>query len=453
MRDLIETGFRRRKIVFVTIPAVLSLVLLITLVSGKLYQSEMKILVQNARGNVVISADKSTASPASDVTEEQINSELEILHSRDVLDLVADPAWNAKPVTERTLEEINQHDKLLTKLEKRLVAESGRKSNVITVTFQGRPPQESQHTLTRLEPAFLNQERHLERPAGASDFFVQESDRYRQAWNEATQRFVDFQQAHQLVSLPDQEVSIQKDIVLLQAQLREMDTSLRELNGRLAATTRRLGDTPQRQVTETKTVPNQQSVQQLNTLAVTLENKRTTLLTQFKPDDRLVQEVEQQIRQTRAALEEANRTTAQEQTTDVNPAWQQLRTKSVQDDVTRQALVGQRAGVIQQLATLQGQLSNMQGLTGQFNLLKSKADELKENYQLYSQKREQAQIEDAMDARQLLNVTVAERDVHRRRRPSLKLGYRPRIDGKLNGELRVDAAFQLGVDGLVAPRP
>jgi hypothetical protein len=44
----------------------------------------------------------------------------------------------------------------------------------------------------------------------------------------------------------------------------------------------------------------------------------------------------------------------------------------------------------------------------QFNNLRARADELKGNYELYVQKRDQAQIEDAMDEQQLMNVGVAQ---------------------------------------------
>jgi uncharacterized protein involved in exopolysaccharide biosynthesis len=407
-RDLIETMFRRKAIVFITVPLVLLAVLLWTLFTGKLYQSEMKLLVQNARGNVVISTEKTSASVSGDVTEEQINSELEVLRSHDVLDIVADPEWDQKPPSQRTPEEIAAHDKRLARFDSHLTTDTGRKSNVITISYLGKTPLESQDTLRRLAFAFLNKERRLERPAGASDFFVQEAERYRQAWNVAAQALVDFQQEHQLVALPDQEASLEKDITALETENRTMDTSLSELNGRLHSSSASLLHIPPRQTTERKIVPNQQSIQELNTLVVTLENKRTALLTQFKPTDRLVQEVDQQLQQTRIALVQASQTTATEETSDVNPAWQQLLTRSYQDQIARDALRQQHGAVAQQLKQMKEQLSKTQALTVQFDLLKSKADNLKENYQLYVQKRDQAQIEDAMDARQLLNVTIAE---------------------------------------------
>ena len=55
-------------------------------------------------------------------------------------------------------------------------------------------------------------------------------------------------------------------------------------------------------MTQSKQLPNQYSAERLNTMMVELQNKRTQLLTKFRPDDRLVKEVDEQIRTTREAL-------------------------------------------------------------------------------------------------------------------------------------------------------
>jgi len=60
------------------------------------------------------------------------------------------------------------------------------------------------------------------------------------------------------------------------------------------------------------------------------------------------------------------------------------------------------------VADLKQQLASLETVTAQFNNLQSHSDELKQNYELYAQKRDQAQIEDAMDEHKLLNVAVAQ---------------------------------------------
>jgi uncharacterized protein involved in exopolysaccharide biosynthesis len=146
----------------------------------------------------------------------------------------------------------------------------------------------------------------------------------------------------------------------------------------------------------------------MNTLLADLENKRTGLLTKFTPNDRLVQEVDQQIANTKAALANAKQMTSQEHSSDVNPVWQQVTGSIVQNQSERQALKAQRNQIAQQVKQLQDNLSNVESTTVTFTTLRQKVTQLENNYQTYSQKRDEAQIADAMDENRLLNVAVAQ---------------------------------------------
>lgn len=408
-RDIVDVLFRHRRLILTVMPAAFLLTLAFVFLTARKYQSEMKILVQNTRSNVILTADKTNASTTvADVTEQQINSQIEILRSRDVLDPVAEAGWDSRKAAFATPEAVKKHDKLVTALEKGLAADPVRKSNVITVSFVGKSPREAQATLQKVSAAFLTEQQQLLRPTGASDFFNAEAERYRHEWDEASKAFVAFQQQNQFVSLTDQEEALAKQVSGAQDALRALDVNMAELEGRIRGSKQSLADAQERQVTSIKTVPNQQSVQELSTLLVTLRNKRTTLLTQFKPTDRLVAEIEQQIAQTQSALTAAQNGSSQERTTDVNPTWQQIRAANYTNSINREAMSSQRAGLQRELAGLQTKLANTEALTVQYNLLKTRADNLRENYQLYVQKMEQATIEDAMDERKLSNVSIAQ---------------------------------------------
>ena len=60
------------------------------------------------------------------------------------------------------------------------------------------------------------------------------------------------------------------------------------------------------------------------------------------------------------------------------------------------------------ISGLRRQLSRLQSLDVPFNALEEKADQARSNFELFSEKRDQAQIEDAMDERKLVNIAVAE---------------------------------------------
>ena len=408
-KGVLEAFFRQKKLFFWTIALILLATALVTILTRRQYVSEMKFLVQNARENVVVTAERTTPSNVvGDVTETQVNSELEILHSHDVIDPVADPAWANTPEDHRSAAATRQHEKRIEEFEKRLGAEPARRTNIINVTLTADSPQEARADLERLSAAYLAEHRRLQRPTGATEFFASEAEKNRKAWDEANQKLVDFQQQNQVLSLGDRNTSLNAEITKDENELRISDATLKELDARIAESDRQLAQIPGRQVTVEKAIPNQESVQHLNTLIVELENRRTALLTNYKASDRTVVELDKQIATTKAALNDATVTSAHEKTTDVDPAWQQVHTAAVQTHISRKATAEHRASIAAQLAALRGQLSGSQDKTVEFSNLESRANEMKENYQLYAQKRDQAQIEDAMDEHKLMNVAVAE---------------------------------------------
>ena len=256
---------------------------------------------------------------------------------------------------------------------------------------------------------YLAEHRRLQRPAGASKFFLTETERIRQEWNDANRQLAEFQQQHQLLSLPDRESAIDDQIVEGEHDLLASEINLRELDARLAESSRQLQQMPARQNTEDKVIPNPQSIEHLNSLLVDLENNRTALLTKYQPTDRLVVQLDEQIATTKSALENASRmTTHGERSTDVDPAWQQVHTNYVETLITKRATEEHRTKVAAQLTGLRDELASLRKLTVDFNNLQARADELKDNYQLYAEKRDQAQVEDAMDQQNLINVAVAQ---------------------------------------------
>jgi|HubBroStandDraft_6_1064221.scaffolds.fasta_scaffold11087_4 uncharacterized protein involved in exopolysaccharide biosynthesis len=408
-RAIVEGLFRQRQLFFWTASVILVATLVATFLKHKQYVSEMKFLVLNTRGNVVITPGRTnSANVASDVSETQVNSELEILHSHDVLDAVADPEWSRVPQIQRTPATIRQHEKLISAFEQRFGTEIVRKTNIINVSVIADAPEKARADLEHLSLAYLAEHRRLQRPSGESDFFKSEAERIRKDWDQASQKLVEFQQQHQIVSLPDRERDLNTQVTEHERDLLATDASLRELDARLAASAARLHYLPMRQTTVETVVPNQQSAQVLNTLLVELENKRTALLTNFKSNDRFVAELDQQIATTKAALSEANVATSRAKSTDVDPAWQSLHNSYVQTEINRRQTAVHRASAAAELTALRQDLGHAQELTVQFNNLEAQATQAKQNYELYSQKRDEAQIEDAMDEQKLINVAVAQ---------------------------------------------
>jgi uncharacterized protein involved in exopolysaccharide biosynthesis len=402
-RDLVT---RHHKLFIYTVLTTFALIMGAALVMKKQYRSDMKYLVQNARSIPVLSSDRSSSSIVNGVTEEQLNSELEILQSEDVLSAVADPDWRPEDAKNRTPDEVRKHSLKIKALSEHLTVDPIAKEDVMSVSYIADSPKEAFGVLSTLSTAYLARHERLRRPAGASTFFVEQASLYEGAWKTAVQNLVDFQQLHRLISVPVAEESLQRSIAADEEVLRGTRLKLSESDASLRVGEGLISGVPPRQQTQQRKVPNEQLLQQLKSSLVGLNNRRLELLNRYKPTDRLVTELDQEIVETTNAIETENKSQNVEETTDVNPSWQQLKTTLLQERLNHYALQAERAGLEQQLDQLRAQLVEAQGLEVTYGQLRSRADEAQSNYKTFVEKRDLARAEDAMDANKILNVTV-----------------------------------------------
>lgn len=409
LRPIVAAGFRFHRLWFLVVLGVVAVTALYILLMPRRYRSEMDILVQNKRGDEQITPSRINGEiTVNGVTEEQINSEIQILSSPGLAREVLVPGWNSQTEASMTPEQLRALDKAVTKFEKHLTVTMVRKSNVIEVAYIASDPHTATDTLNRLLSAFLKKQQEIAQPPGTAKFFADQAANYKQQLDQAQQQLAEYQQQNKIVTLSDSEENLDREINDAKTDLRATDAQISALSQQLSSQTRHLQSIPSRQMTEVRTIPNEYSVEQLNTMLAQLENQRTSLMTKFTSNDRLVQEVDKQISDTRKALANAESMKSQEHDTDVNPIWQTVTGSIIQNETEREALKAKHNALTQQVGALQGQLSGVEGSTVSFETLRQKVADLQNNYQLYTQKRDEAEIADGMNASRLLNVAVAQ---------------------------------------------
>jgi uncharacterized protein involved in exopolysaccharide biosynthesis len=93
LRDVIAPLFRHRRLVLCSFLAIFLGSIVAALLLPKQYQAEMKILVKRERVDPAVSSNKATVFEThSEVTEEQVQSEVELVRSRDLLENVVTTA-------------------------------------------------------------------------------------------------------------------------------------------------------------------------------------------------------------------------------------------------------------------------------------------------------------------------------------------------------------------------
>src|SRR2546421_1654206 len=415
LRDGAGAIFRRRALILFTFLAVVTGTIVVTLLLPNRYDSRMKILVKNQRVDVAITAEATTGLNAptvdNEVSENQINSEIELLTSKDLLMQVVNETGLAKNETDlfgRSGPEAVRVERAVNRLAKDLSITPVRKANIITVSYSSNSPQLSAVVLKKLGDLYLQKHLKLNHPAGASDFFKDKANEYETQLKQSEQQLTDFQQSNNLVVL-----SQQKDLTLqktaeAKAKMLDADAALSEATNRIDRVEQQLAAIPKRIVTQSRQLPNQYSAERLNTMIVELQNKRTQLLTKFRPDDRLVREVDEQIRTTREALGHAEQKTSVEEATDLNPLRQTLETELSRARLDQAGAKARRDTLAGQLQQYDASLKKLESNTARHDDLQREKKEAEDNYQLYAKKREEARMADELDRQKITNVSIAE---------------------------------------------
>lgn len=378
--------------------------------SHKKYESDMSVVVQNARRPEVLTAGPTAATQAfvTQVTEDQVYSQVEILGSNNVLDEVADPGWDSVPVTSHTRAQQLAHQDKVYAIRKHLDIEPVRKSDVIDVSYRANDPKVATDTLKRVLTAFLAREQVVSEPMGASKFFNQEAEDYQKRWAAAQKELADYQQAHQIVSISDQETQLQTALQETQVLQRAADADLVANAQRLRVENAEHAKTPPRQRTTETVVPAAGSVDQVNTLLAQLDLRRAQLLTEYRPTDPIVQQVDQQIREAKQELANSQALASTQRSTAVNPTWQMQDEAILQDKASLRAVEARKSAIDAQVKSLEQQLKTTESETVTYTSLQQKVAELQADYQLYLQKRDAATISEAMNEQGMVNIGVAQ---------------------------------------------
>jgi uncharacterized protein involved in exopolysaccharide biosynthesis len=416
MRELAILLFRQRK-VFIGVAGVVLVLAVVYAFAGAAYRAHVRVLVRRGRADPPVTAQPNAPLDFSrvEVTEEELNSEVELLKDDDVLrhvveanDLAAHDwlRW-LRPHEERAA----RVERAAKKLAGRLTVEPIKKTNLIAVSYDAPDPQLAARVLQSLAGLYLEKHMEVHRPGGQLRFFNQQTTESRRQLEEAKSRLVDFSRGHGVVMaaqqrdlvlhrLDDEEASYQQ----VQSEMSEVEHRVQQLNAQLA----RL---PERRTTQVRSADNPELLRALKATLLDLELKKTRLLTKFEPNHRLVQEVEQQIVQAKAAVEAERLTPLHDETTDQDANYEWARAELQKAQVQMQGLRAREAATSAHLAADRDLARRLGEDAIVQDDLASSEKAAQENYLLYVRKREEARMGDALDEGGIVNVAIAEQPV------------------------------------------
>ncbi len=416
MRELAMVLFRRRR-VFVCVSGMVLAAAVFYAFAGTKYQSNMKVLLRRGRADAPVSSQESAPLDLTRlaITQEELNSEVELLRDDEVLRQVVEESgvgardwFHFLRLNEGRAERV---ERAARRLAQKLKVEPVKKTNLIAVSYAADDPQQAAKVLRSVANAYLQKHTLVHRPSGEVPFFEQQTGESRRQLEEAKQKLLQFTSRHGVVAAAQE-----RDLAL--QKLSEMDASHRQTRIELAETQERvkelraqLGTLPERTTTQVRTADNPELLKALKSSLLDLQLKRTQLLMKFEPSHRLVKEVDQEIAQAQTAIVAESLTPVRDETTDKNANYEWAKSELQRADVQLKALKAREAATAVQESAYRAITRQLgEDAITQDDLLSSeKASQ--ENHLLYVKKQEEARMADALDERGIVDVAIAEQPV------------------------------------------
>src|SRR5258708_10688703 len=194
LRDLVVICFRHKWIMTLSFCGILLGAILSALFLPSKYQADTKLLVKRERADAVITPGEAAPVMFRDtVSEEELNSEVELIRSDDVLREVVTTCGLDR--RKSLLSFIGLRDsaedrtaKAVAKLKAELVVDPIKKTNVIDVMYSNQDPKLAANVLATLNKAYIRKHVAVERPAGQDEVFQRGAEQDKKTVEEAEDR-------------------------------------------------------------------------------------------------------------------------------------------------------------------------------------------------------------------------------------------------------------------------
>ena len=397
--------------------------MILTLLTPPTYESSIKVLVARERVDPRISPGAASGDlPRPEIGEEEFNSELEIIRSREVIEAVVKelslgkepekPKGRLEPVRQLyrkllQLRDTTTLERAVSQVGANLEAVSVRKSRIIIVTYRDHDPDRAAAVLNTLYQKYAEHHLSLHGTMQAANVFQQEASGFREKLDRATDALKQFDTKNGLV-----EANTQKDILLRQYyEMENLGNAAQierfELEQRLTSLKAQLIAQPEK--IETGTVTRYvNALDKMKEEVLTMELQRTQLLQKYKAGARFVRELEQRITQAKTALEREEKNPPQEHSVALNEIHRRL-----QNDVlsTESSLATARERE-KRMAALETQYKARLLELDRNTFAKAELERTRtineEAYLLYQKKAQEAEITKSLNQQKVVNVNLAE---------------------------------------------
>ncbi|HEX3660341.1 MAG TPA: Wzz/FepE/Etk N-terminal domain-containing protein [Acidobacteriaceae bacterium] len=414
---LITPLFRHRRALLLSFATLFALGVTFVLLRGDTYESHVSILVSRERMDPLVSTESTNQLTGNTppLTDEEVNSEAELLKSRDVLEEVVlanglqhrSPGFSLGKLLHPHETDQDRTARAVRGLASGLHVETPTKTNLIEVSYRSSNPQRAYDVLRSLADFYLEKHAAVHRPQGSTDFFTRQTLLYKNALEASEGRLRELGEKSNIADPDEERSNLALQLANSIGELHAAEQAAAADEQRIRSDRQQLNVTPERMATKEDSNASDVLLQQLGETELAAENHRTQLLLKYDPSYPLVKETDQELSEIRQAITTARGTRYVNQETDRDPTFEMLREDMAKSLVDLAAQNASRDATRQSISDMQHQMVQLTSQSLQIADLQRDARANEQNYLLYLSKREQERASDALDRSRIENIAIA----------------------------------------------
>ncbi len=384
---------------------------LLSVVQPRVFRSHMKLLVRTGREETVMASGQQTADASlRHVSEEDVNSEMELLRSHDLLEAVVRDC-DLAPHLDGPDRQQRATELAVQKLYRNLEISAVRKTNVIDIAYYADSAAVAGSVLRDLNAKYLSLSIAAHGAPDSTRFFTDELEGSRRRMLLAQQQATDFRLASKIFDPAQQRTGLVGQLSSIRERLQDTIAQVTEQMSRRHALQSQSTGLPNRIATQEQTSVNKPLIENLEARLNDLKTNRILLSAKYKKDDALITTVDQQILNTTQQLNQISTPRVTDQTSDLNPLQQSIIAELSTNAVLIQALVTRENALRSEQATVLASLNDLDQKAVSLANLERTQSEAQNSYTLFDQRLEESRIATQMDQQKIANVAVVENPV------------------------------------------
>ena len=449
LRDFYYILFRHKWKVILFFLAVVATVTVGTLLSTEIFKAEAKLMVRIGRENVSLDPTATTGQVISigQSRDSEINSELEILKSRELAGKVVDalgpksfleepdenildPGASTGPPQERFKElrrifggvggklqefliaadivtPLSDRERALIGLTKNLEIETQKNSNILFLSYEAPSAQFAQTVLAKLIDFYNDKHLVIHRTVGSYEFFNRQADQLRGQVAGVEEELKKLKSKTGVSSLEEQKKILMTRIGALQTEGESNQAALAISKVKVQDLKEKLSGISPTLVTQETTGSGNYAADLMRSRLYELQIKEQDLLSRYAETSRPVLEIRRQIAEAQALLakEEPTRTQV---TTGINTTHQQLNLDFIKEMGNLSSLEAKSRVLKTQQEAARAELTDLNNTEVKMVNLQRELSLLDVKYRKYSDNLEQVRIDQAMETNKISNISVVQ---------------------------------------------